>query len=125
MSKSMSKKEDKALAQLASSVAAALDDGKAVDIRVLDVRQLTVITDYMIVASGRSSRQVRALAQRIMEVAKAQGASVLGIEGERESEWILVDLGGVIVHLMQPATREFYQLEKLWEQRQPVSIEAH
>ena len=120
----MSKQEDQALAQLAARVAAALDDGKAVDIRVLDVRKLTVITDYMIVAAGRSSRQVRALANRVVETAKENSAAVIGMEGERESEWILVDLGGVVVHLMQIATREFYQLEKLWEQRAPVQIEA-
>lgn len=120
----MSKQEDKALADLAQKVANALDDGKAVDIRVLDVRKLTVITDYMIIASGRSSRQVRALAQRVMETAREQGAPLLGIEGERESEWILIDLGGVVVHVMQPATRDFYQLEKLWEQRAAAQIEA-
>ena len=120
----MSKKEDKALADLATRIEAALDDGKAVDIRVLDVRKLTVITDYMIIASGRSSRQVRALAQRAMATAKELGSTVIGIEGERESEWVLVDLGGVVVHVMQAETRAFYQLEKLWEQRAPAQIEA-
>ena len=120
----MSKKEDKALADLAKRVEAALDDGKAVDIRVLDVRKLTVITDYMIIASGRSSRQVRALAHRVMDTAKELGFKVVGIEGERESEWILVDLGGVVVHVMQAETRAFYQLEKLWEQRAPIELEA-
>ncbi len=120
----MSKKEDKALATLATRVEAALDDGKALDIRVLDVRKLTVITDYMIIASGRSSRQVRALAHRVVETAKELGFKVVGIEGERESEWILVDLGGVVVHVMQAETRAFYQLEKLWEQRAPLELEA-
>ena len=81
----MSKKEDKALATLAKRVEAALDDGKAVDIRVLDVRKLTVITDYMIIASGRSSRQVRALAHRVMDTSRELGQPVIGIEGERES----------------------------------------
>jgi ribosome-associated protein len=120
----MSKKEDQSLADLAHKVATALDDGKAVDIRVLDVRKLTVITDYMIIASGRSNRQVRALAQRVMDTARELGVKTLGIEGERESEWILIDLGGVVVHVMQPATRDFYQLEKLWEQRAAAQVEA-
>ena len=120
----MSKKEDKALADLAKRVETALDDGKAVDIRVLDVRKLTVITDYMIIASGRSSRQVRALANRALDIAREQGVPIIGSEGERESEWILIDLGGVVVHVMQAETRAFYQLEKLWEQRAPVEIQA-
>ena len=120
----MTKKEDQALARLAEAVRAALDDAKAVDIRVLDVRKLTVITDYMIVASGRSSRQARALADSVQAAARAAGSKVIGLEGARASEWILVDLGGVIVHVMTPATRDFYQLEKLWEQRAPVRVEA-
>ena len=119
----MSKQEDQALATLVRCVEVALDDGKAVDIRVLDVRKLTVITDYMIIASGRSSRQVRALANRVMDTAREQGEPLIGIEGERESEWILIDLGGVVVHVMQAETRAFYQLEKLWEQRAPIHIE--
>lgn len=119
----MSKQEDQALATLARCVEVALDDGQAVDIRVLDVRKLTVITDYMIIASGRSSRQVRALANRVMDTAREQGEPLIGIEGERESEWILIDLGGVVVHVMQAETRAFYQLEKLWEQRAPIHIE--
>ena len=102
-------------ATLARLVVDALEDVKATNIRVLKVGELTTITDYMIVASGRSGRQVRALAERVAEAAKQRGIRPLGIEGAETSEWILIDLGDVIVHAMQPATREFYQLEKLWE----------
>ncbi len=116
--------EDKLTAKLATAVKEALDDGKAVDIRVLDVRKLTVITDYMIVATGRSSRQVRGLIDRVQDAARANKATVLGIEGAGEGEWVLVDLGGVVVHLMQAHSREFYQLEKLWEERSSVQISA-
>lgn len=96
-------------------VVTALDDGKADDIRVIDVRELTSITDYMIVASGRSSRQVKALKERILEAAREQNVRPIGVEGETVSEWVLIDFGDVIVHAMQPDTRDFYQLEKLWD----------
>jgi ribosome-associated protein len=99
---------------LAKRVVKALDDMKAIDIRSLDVRKLTSIADIMVIASGRSDRQVRALAQKAVEVAKQADAPVLGSEGEREGQWILVDLGDVIVHLMHPTARAYYQLEKLW-----------
>jgi ribosome-associated protein len=99
---------------LAKRVVKALDDMKAIDIRSLDVRKLTSIADIMVIASGRSDRQVRALAQKAVEVAKQVDAPVLGSEGEREGQWILVDLGDVIVHLMHPTARAYYQLEKLW-----------
>lgn len=92
----------------------ALEDGKAVDIQVLDVRKLTSMADYMVIATGRSSRQVKALADQVTAAARARGEKPLGIEGEQAAEWVLVDLGDVIVHVMQAETREFYQLEKLW-----------
>lgn len=120
----MTKTEDAAVSELAERLHTALDDGKAVDIRTLDVRNLTVITDYMIIASGRSSRQVKALTERVLEAAREQGAQVLGVEGERQGEWVLVDLGGVVIHLMQPDARNFYQLEKLWEERPRVQADA-
>jgi ribosome-associated protein len=94
---------------------AALDEIKALDVRVLDVRPLTDITDYMIVASGRSNRQVRALAEEVMEQATRRGVRPLGVEGLEKCEWVLVDLGDVVVHVMQPATRDFYQIERLWD----------
>ena len=96
-------------------IAVSLDDGKAEDIRVLDVRELTSITDYMVVASGRSSRQVKGLKERVLEAARELDIRPIGVEGENGGEWILIDFGDVIVHTMQHETREFYQLEKLWD----------
>lgn len=100
--------------QISAIAVAALEELKAINIQVLDVTSLTSITDIMIIASGRSNRQVRALADKVQEMAKQAGIRVLGIEGEQDAEWILVDIGDVIVHIMQPATRTYYQLEKLW-----------
>lgn len=99
---------------LLDTVTKALDDGKAVDIRVLDVRKLTTMADYMVVATGRSSRQVKALADQVEAAARALKQRPLGVEGQQAAEWILIDLGDVICHVMQAETREFYQLEKLW-----------
>ncbi|MDM8559795.1 ribosome silencing factor [Candidatus Parabeggiatoa sp. HSG14] len=92
----------------------ALEDKKAKDIQVLDVRDMSNITDFMVVATGRSPRQVNALARHVYEQSKANGHQPFGEEGDTLGEWVLVDLGDVIVHVMQPQTREFYQLEKLW-----------
>ncbi|MGH8627085.1 MAG: ribosome silencing factor, partial [Gammaproteobacteria bacterium] len=94
---------------------AALDEIKAIDVRVLDVRSLTDITDFMIIASGRSNRQVRALADEVVAEATRRGVRPLGVEGFDQGTWVLVDLGDVVVHVMQPATRDFYQLERLWD----------
>lgn len=101
--------------QLKQLVVDALEDVKGQDIRVLDVRDMTNIADYMVVATGTSPRQVRALAERAAEAARLQGERPRGLEGLSTSEWVLLDLGDVIVHVMQAATRDFYQLEKLWE----------
>ena len=84
---------------------------------MIDVSALTTITDYMVIASGRSSRQVKALTARVVEAARDRGVKPIGIEGETTGEWVLIDFGDVIVHTMQPETRAFYQLEKLWDQR--------
>ena len=92
----------------------ALDDVKAVDVVVFEVSKLTSISDYMIIASGKSKRQVAALADKVVEAAKENGVKPLGVEGKTEGEWVLVDLGDIIVHIMYPETREYYQLEKLW-----------
>jgi ribosome-associated protein len=91
-----------------------LDDAKALDVIVFEVSKLTSISDYMIIASGRSSRQVNSMAEKVIEAAKENGLQPLGTEGKKEGDWVLVDLGDVIVHLMHPDTREYYQLEKLW-----------
>ncbi|ASK33096.1 ribosome silencing factor (plasmid) [Alcanivorax sp. N3-2A] len=93
----------------------ALDEMKANNVANLDVRGLTSIADDMVIASGTSNRHVKAMADNVLEQAKKAGYAALGTEGEKGSEWILVDLGDVIVHLMLPATREFYDLERLWK----------
>lgn len=92
----------------------ALDDGKAADIVTLDVRDKTPLTDHMLICSGTSRRHVQALADNLVRSAKEVGHRPKGIEGSAEGEWILVDLGSVIIHVMQPQARAFYQLEKLW-----------
>lgn len=100
---------------LREAVTTALDDMKAVNVRVLDVRGLTDIADTMVIASGNSDRHVRSIAERVVEKAKAAGFRPLGTEGERDGEWVLVDLQDFIVHVMLPRVREFYGLERLWE----------
>lgn len=100
---------------LVNTVVAALEDLKGVDIQVLDVRAMTSITDYMVVVSGNSNRHVKGLADHVIEKAREAGVRPLGVEGEREAEWLLVDLGAVVVHVMRPSAREFYKLERLWD----------
>lgn len=100
--------------ELGKVVVDALTDLKGVDVTVLDVSNLTSITDKMVIASGTSTRHVSALADNVALKAKHAGYPALGIEGEQAGEWVLLDLGDVIVHVMMPATREFYALEKLW-----------
>lgn len=92
----------------------ALDDLKALEPVTLDVRELSSVTDYLLVASGTSSRHVKSLAENVLMKAKASGIRPLGVEGERTGDWVLVDFGDVVVHVMQPATRSFYDLERLW-----------
>ena len=99
----------------------ALEDNKALDVIVFEVSKLTSISDYMIIASGRSSRQVNSISEKVTEAAKENGLVLLGTEGKKEGDWVLVDLGDIIVHIMHPDTREYYQLEKLWSS---VTIEA-
>lgn len=107
--------------QLTQLVIDALDDLKAVDIRVLDVRDKTSITDVMVVATGTSNRHVSSLADNVVEKAKQVGVPPLGTEGENIGEWVLIDLGDVVVHIMQAEVRDFYQLEKLWETEEASS----
>jgi ribosome-associated protein len=108
---------------LQHAVTTALDDMKAVNVRVLDVRGLTDIADTMVIASGSSDRHVRSIAERVVEKAKAAGFRPLGTEGARDGEWVLVDLQDVIVHVMLPRVREFYSLESLWESA-PAAVPA-
>ena len=100
--------------QLSDLVVDALEEVKAKDIVKLDVRKLTTVTDYMIVASGTSNRHVKALADAVAEKSRQAGHRPLGIEGENGSEWVLLDLQDALVHVMLPRVREFYKLEKLW-----------
>lgn len=102
------------LSQLKAIVIGALEDLKAEDIRVLDVGAIAGFTDLMVIATGNSTRQVKALADKVEMKCREAGVRPLGIEGDREAEWILLDLGDVVVHVMTPATRDFYNLEKLW-----------
>jgi len=100
--------------RLLDIVLTALDDMKGVDVRVIDVRELTSITDRMVIVSGTSTRHVKALAENVALQAKQHGYQPLGIEGENTAEWVLVDLADVVVHIMMPEIRDFYALEKLW-----------
>jgi len=120
--------ESKTSRQLAELAVEALEDLKARDICVLEVGGFTSVTDVMIIASGTSDRHVKAIADNLIEKAKKAGVPPLGVEGEAGAEWVLVDLGDVIVHVMLPQTRAFYNLEKLWsaggEETTPVDSGA-
>jgi ribosome-associated protein len=107
-------KPKRAAASLLQVVEKALDELKASEVAVLDVRHLTTVTDEMVVASGRSDRHVRSIAHAVVEQCKAAGFRPLGVEGENAGEWVLVDMGDVVLHVMLPRVREFYNLEKLW-----------
>lgn len=101
-------------------VMTALQDMKGVDIKALDVRGITAITDFMVIASGTSDRHVKSLARHVSDAARERHVRPLGIEGEQDGEWVLVDLGDVVVHVMRPQVRDFYNLEKLWSVADPV-----
>lgn len=100
--------------QQKDTIIAALEDVKGRQITALDVRQLTGMTDYMVIATGTSNRQVKALAENVMEAMRKRGLKPLGSEGEEAADWILVDYGDVVVHVMLPEARAFYDLERLW-----------
>jgi ribosome-associated protein len=100
---------------LQQAVTSALEDMKAVNVRVLDVRGLTDIADTMVIASGNSDRHVRSIAERVVVDAKAAGFRPIGTEGTRDGEWALIDLQDILIHVMLPRVREFYGLERLWE----------
>ncbi len=103
---------------LAQKIAGILNDKKAKDISVLHVAHLTVITDYMVIASGRSSLQVKALADEVDDAMAMEGVQLRSKEGNAEGRWIVLDYGTVLVHIFHPEDREFYRLEKLWDDGQ-------
>jgi ribosome-associated protein len=105
----------KAKPRLQEVVIAALADMKAVDVKAIDVRGQTDITDTMVVASGTSDRHVKSIADRVLQRCKEAGFRPYGLEGERDGEWVLLDLQDVVLHVMLPRVRQFYALEKLWE----------
>lgn len=102
------------ISRLVNATVAALEDIKARDIVVLDVRRMTAMFDKIVIASADSSRQGKALANNVQEKLKALGATIYGVEGTQTGEWILVDLGQIVVHIMQPTIRKYYNLEELW-----------
>lgn len=104
---------DDAVPELAIAVEA-IEELKGRDVRFLDVRPLTPLTDYMLIVTGTSNRHVKSIADNLVMKAKQSGYQPSGVEGLDQAEWVLVDLGGVVVHIMQAQTRAFYQLEKLW-----------
>ena len=102
------------LNRLQHTAVTALEDIKARDITVLDVRKLTSLYDSLIIASADSTRQVKALAQHVRDKLKEAGATIIGVEGEDSGEWVLIDAGDIVVHVMQPTVRAYYNLEELW-----------
>lgn len=103
----------------------ALEDIKAKDITVLDTRQLTSLFECMIVATGDSNRQVRALANNVREELKTNHIDIIGTEGEASGEWVLVDAGPIVIHVMQAAVRDYYNLEELWGGQKPSNLTGH
>ena len=105
--------------QLCDLAVNALEDIKALDIKILDVTGQSSVTDVMVIATGNSTRQVKSLANNVIKLSKENDMRPIGVEGEQASEWILIDLGDVVVHVMTPDIRDFYNLEKLWGEDSP------
>jgi ribosome-associated protein len=109
-------------AHLEKIVAAALEDVKGKDIEVIDTHRLTPLFERIVIASGDSSRHVRSLARKVWDKVREAGIEILSTEGEETGEWVLVDLGDVVVHIMQPSVRAYYNLEELWGGRGPERV---
>lgn len=103
-------------------VQSALDDAKARDITVLDVRKISDFTDYMIIATGTSNRHVQSTADKVVDHLRAQGVRAVGMEGEKTGDWVLIDFGDVVTHVMREQTRDFYNLEKLWSDAKQTKL---
>ena len=110
--------------QLAALVRSSLEDAKALDLVMMDVRGKTTITDFVFVATGTSNRHVQAVAERLVERVKQARGEVLGVEGKEDGEWVLLDFGDAVVHVMQRETREFYNLEQLWQTEHKTLADA-
>ncbi|HMK13400.1 MAG TPA: ribosome silencing factor [Burkholderiales bacterium] len=108
------------LNKMVKATVAALEDIKARDIVVLDVRPMTSLFNWMVIASADSARQTKALSRNVQEKLKSFGSKIYGVEGEENGEWVLVDAGDVVVHIMQPAVRRYYNLEQLWGYTKPA-----
>ena len=108
--------------QIEQLVIAALEDIKAKDIEVIDTSKLTPLFERIIIACGDSNRQIRSLARHVGDKVREAGVEILSTEGEDSGEWILVDLGAVVVHIMQPAIRSYYNLEELWGGKGPARV---
>ena len=106
--------DENTVSSMKEAIIAALEDIKAIDIRVLDVREMTSVVDFMVIATGSSSRQVKALADNVIVESKKAGFTPLSSEGQESADWILIDFGDISVHVMLPEARELYDLERLW-----------
>ena len=103
----------------------ALEDAKARDIVVLDVRKISDFTDYMVIATGTSNRHVQSTADKVVDALRAHGVRTVGVEGGRTGDWVLIDFGDAVVHVMRPAVRDFYNLEKLWSVGKEAENDKH
>lgn len=110
--------------KLYSLIVDALHDAKAKDITVLDVRKVSDFTDYMVIVSGTSTRHVQSTADKVIENLRGHGHRAVGVEGMDLGEWVLIDFGEAVVHVMRPQTRDFYNIEKLWSEGKPVRLGA-
>ncbi len=115
--------QDLLIMKLLSSIQNILEDNKAEDISILDVKDKSSVTDFMMIASGRSTRHIQAIADNLIDKLKKDKIKPLGIEGYNQSEWILIDYGDLLVHVMHPTAREFFSLEKLWDES--INPEVH